>query len=170
MGFRNGKGRTRGDGSFHPRRFSSKVHGARAKSKGRKEERKGLSIFSLPRGSRVFLTRVTRPLSAFQIRNTLDTEGFPISPFHSARGGTGNIENAAKQRNSDVIRPRRRGVYVLEKLFNVMHPAGGRRPQKSVILTSGHGENLNREGKPVAFPPFRNHIRIFNVDYRALTP
>lgn len=76
--------------------------------------------------SRVFLTRVTRPLSGFQIRNTLGAEGFPIFPLFIARVATRTIEYAAKQRNSDVIRLRRRQVYVLQEHFSVMRQASSR--------------------------------------------
>lgn len=78
------------------------------------------SSVSRSRGSRVFLTRVTRPLSGFQIRNTLGAEGFPIFPsFIGLREWLPvTIEYGTKQKNSDVIRPRRRQVYVLQKLFN----------------------------------------------------
>lgn len=78
------------------------------------------SSVSRSRGSRVFLTRVTRPLSGFQIRNTLGAEGFPIfPPFIGLREWLPvTIEYGTKQKNSDVIRPRRRQVYVLQKLFN----------------------------------------------------
>lgn len=81
--------------STQARRFQTKLSfDRRIKDKERRwneEEqgkwKEGSSVsFSLSRSSsRVFLTRVTRPLSGFQIRNTLGAEGFPIFPLFIAR-------------------------------------------------------------------------------------
>lgn len=60
--------------------------GGEQTNKGKtKNARKESFSVSRSRGSRVFLTRVTRPLSTFQIRNTLGAQGFPISPSFIAR-------------------------------------------------------------------------------------
>lgn len=154
-----------------PRRLSRLVPGKGvgrdwgADKTRRTKKNKGLSI-SRWRAVPAYSWHVSHDLSPpFRSPIPSTPKDFQSLLFIAAREGTWNIENAAKQRNSDVIRPRRRDAYVLEKLFTAIRSSP--RVADALEISVAFASTGNRNDSwyfPRGTPVFFREILILPVD------